>query len=146
MATTKKEESMAQDAREILEQAVKGKSDDEIKSFAETMGGTEAILDLTFEGQKAALNPDKAQDCIIGYELTDGDKIYSYVVTIKDKAASFEKREPTDARVTLGLAFPDYLRLIAGDLDGMQAFMQGKLKLKGDMMFAQQVPMMFDLT
>ncbi|MEX0873715.1 MAG: SCP2 sterol-binding domain-containing protein [Actinomycetota bacterium] len=136
---------MAQDAREILEQAVKGKSDDEIISFVNTMGGAEAVVDLTFEGMKAALNPDKAQDCIIGYEVTDGDKTHAYAVTIKDKQASYEKRDPTDARVTLGLALTDYLRLIAGDLDGMQAFMQGKLKLKGDMMFAQQVPQMFGL-
>jgi putative sterol carrier protein len=136
---------MAQDAREILEQAVKGKSDEEIMGFVNTMGGAEAVVDLTFEGMKAALNPDKAQDCIIGYEVTDGDKTLAYAVTIKDKQASYEKRDPSDARVTLGLALADYLRLIAGDLDGMQAFMQGKLKLKGDMMFAQQVPQMFGL-
>ena len=47
--------------------------------------------------------------------------------------------------MTIGLALPDFLRLIAGELDGMQAFMQGKLKLQGDMMFAQQVPQMFGI-
>jgi putative sterol carrier protein len=56
-----------------------------------------------------------------------------------------EKREPTDARVTIGLSVPDFLRLVAGDLDATQAFMAGKLKIKGDMMFATQVPQMFGL-
>ena len=137
---------MADDPQAMLQEAVKGKTDDEIMEFVNTMGGAENILTLTFEGMKAALNPEKAQDCVIGYELTEGDTTHAYAVVIKDKAASYEKRDPSDARVTLGLTVPDYLRLISGELDGMQAFMQGKLKLKGDMMFAQQVPQMFGLT
>ena len=39
------------------------------------------------------------------------------------------------AIVTLNVA--DFLRLITGKLNGMQAFMSGKLKIQGDMMFAQ---------
>jgi putative sterol carrier protein len=136
---------MADDPRAMLEEAVKGKSDEEIMQFVGNMGGAEALLDITFEGMKGALNPDKAQDCVIGYELTEGGNTHSYAVVIKDKQASYERRDPSDARVTLGLSVPDYLRLISGELDGMQAFMQGKLKLKGDMMFAQQVPQMFGM-
>jgi putative sterol carrier protein len=136
---------LADDPQALLQEAVKGKSDEEIMEFVNTMGGAESVLTLTFEGMKAALNPEKAQDCVIGYELTEGGNTHSYAVVIKDKAASYEMRDPSDARVTLGLSVPDYLRLISGELDGMQAFMQGKLKLKGDMMFAQQVPQMFGL-
>lgn len=47
--------------------------------------------------------------------------------------------------MTIGLSVPDFLRLVAGDLDATQAFMAGKLKIKGDMMFATQVPQMFGL-
>ena len=136
---------MADDARAILTEAVKGKTDDEIMELVGTMGGAETVLEMTFEGMKAALIPDKAQDCVIGYELTEGDKTYAYAVTVKDKQAGYERKDPGDARVTLGLTVADYLRLISGELDGMQAFMQGKLKLKGDMMFAQQVPQMFGI-
>jgi putative sterol carrier protein len=45
--------------------------------------------------------------------------------------------------VTLGMALPDFLRFITGKLDGMQAFMSGKLKLAGDMMFAQTMQTWF---
>jgi len=41
--------------------------------------------------------------------------------------------------VTLALALADFLRFIAGQLDGMQGFMGGKLKLTGDIMFAQSM-------
>lgn len=137
---------MADDPQAMLQEAVKGKSDDEIMEFVNNMGGAEGLLTLTFEGMKAAVNPEKAQDCVVGFEVTEGDTTHAYTVVIKDKAATYEKRDPSDARVTLGLTVPDYLRLISGELDGMQAFMQGKLKLKGDMMFAQQIAPMFGLT
>lgn len=134
---------MADDPRAMLQEAVKGKSDDEILGFAKSLGGVEQTLEMTFEGMKAALKPEAAQDCVIGYSLTEGGNTHDYAVIIKDKQASWEKRVPNDARVTLGMSVPDYLRLISGELDGMQAFMQGKLKLTGDMMFAQQIQTMF---
>lgn len=134
---------MADDPRALLQEAVKGKSDDEVLELLSTMGGVEQTLDMTFEGMKDALKPEAAQDCIIGYSLTEGGNTHNYAVIIKDKQCTYEKREPGDARVTLGMSVPDYLRLISGELDGMQAFMQGKLKLAGDMMFAQQIQTMF---
>jgi putative sterol carrier protein len=134
---------MADDPRTMLAEAVKGKSDDEIVQLLKDFGGVEQTLDMTFEGMKTALNPDTAVDCVVGYSLTDSGNTYNYAVIIKDKTCTYEKREPADARVTLGMSVPDYLRLISGDLDGMQAFMQGKLKLQGDMMFAQQIQTMF---
>lgn len=134
---------MSENPQEMLAQAIQGKSDDEILALADQFGGIEQLLDTTFEGMKSALDPAKAQDCVIGYELKAGDQAYPYKITIKDKAAEIEKTEPEGARVTLGLSVPDYLRLISGQLNGMQAFMQGKLKLKGDMMFAQQIQGMF---
>ena len=134
---------MADDPRALLQEAVKGKSDEEILQLLKDSGGVEQTLDMTFEGMKEALNPDAAQDCVIGYSLGEGATTYNYAVVIKDKTCTYEKREPSDARVTLGMSVPDYLRLISGDLDGMQAFMQGKLKLQGDMMFAQQIQTMF---
>ena len=41
------------------------------------------------------------------------------------------------------MALPDFLRFLTGQLDGMQAFMTGKLKLSGDMMFAQSMQAWF---
>jgi putative sterol carrier protein len=135
---------MADDPRTVLAEGIKDKSDDEVLGLMKEMsGGTEPALDMIFDGMAGALNPDAAQDCIIGYELKEGDTQHNYAVIVKDKKATIEKREPNDARVTLGLTVPDFLRLISGQLDGMQAFMQGKLKLKGDMMFAQQMQKMF---
>lgn len=132
-----------QDPREALAEATKDKSDEEITQLVADMGGTEQLLDMIFDGMKEALDPDKAQDCVIGWKLTEGGTTHPYTITIENKQASYEKREPEDARVTLSMSVPDYLRLISGNLDGMQAFMQGKIKIQGDMMFAQQIQTMF---
>lgn len=44
-----------------------------------------------------------------------------------------------DADTTIKVAWPDWEALTSGELDGMTAFMQGKLKVEGDMSNAMQL-------
>lgn len=132
-----------QDPRALLQDAVKGQDDDALEQFAENLGGVEGFLDLTFQGMTQALDSANAQDAVIGWEIVHGDDVHTYKVAISGGEATAERGDPTDARVTLRLSLPNYMRLIAGELDGMQAFMSGGLQLKGDMMFAAQIQQMF---
>jgi putative sterol carrier protein len=136
---------MVDDARALLQQAVKDRSDEEIMGFVASFGGTESALDTIFEGMKQALNTEKAVDCVVGYDLTENGTTHRYAVTVSGTDVGYEKGASPDARVTLGMTVADFLRIVAGDLDGTQAFMAGKLKISGDMMFAMQVPQMFGL-
>merc|ERR1712050_295377 len=43
------------------------------------------------------------------------------------------------ADVTITMAEADFVAMSEGKLDGMQAFMSGKLKIKGNMMLAQKL-------
>ena len=53
---------------------------------------------------------------------------------------------PADkATLTLTADSSDYVKLITGELDGMQAFMQGKLKLGGDLNIAMKLMQMFKI-
>lgn len=137
------EDEVNQDARTLLQEAVKGQDDTALVQFAENLGGIEAFLDLTFQGMTQALDADQAQDAVIGWEVVHGDDVHPYAVTIDGGKATAERGEPSGARVTLRLSLPNYMRLVAGELDGMQAFMSGALQLKGDMMFAAQIQQMF---
>lgn len=128
--------------REMLAAAIKGKSDAEIAGFAESMG-VESLLDRTFDGMTTALNPEKAKDAVIGYEVGHGGTVYPYAVVIKDRTATIEKRVPTDARVTLKLSVPDYLRLITGQLPVMRAVIRRRLRIAGDRKFAREMQEMF---
>ena len=48
-------------------------------------------------------------------------------------------RSEAKADVTIALSEADFLAMADGKLDGMQAFMAGKLKIKGNMMLAQKL-------
>jgi len=47
--------------------------------------------------------------------------------------------EDNPADATIQISKEDFLAMAAGQLDGMSAFMQGKLKVQGDIMLAQRL-------
>ena len=49
-----------------------------------------------------------------------------------------------DADCTIKMDFADFTDMIGGKLDGMTAFMTGKLQLDGDLMLAQRIGGLFD--
>jgi len=56
-----------------------------------------------------------------------------------DGAASQVTEEDGDADTTIKVGWDDWQQLAAGQLDGMTAFMMGKLKVEGDMSNAMQL-------
>mmetsp|Transcript_19861 Transcript_19861/g.52142 ORF Transcript_19861/g.52142 Transcript_19861/m.52142 type:complete len:119 (+) Transcript_19861:85-441(+) len=52
-------------------------------------------------------------------------------------SADFAQHEKPDVTITLAVA--EMLALASGKLDGMQAFMSGKLKIQGNIMLAQRL-------
>ena len=60
-------------------------------------------------------------------------------VVMLDGVASTVTEEDGDADTTLKVAWSDWEDMAAGKLDGMTAFMSGKLKVEGDMSNAMQL-------
>ncbi|WP_037552148.1 SCP2 sterol-binding domain-containing protein [Sphingomonas sp. URHD0057] len=56
-----------------------------------------------------------------------------------DGAASQVSEDDGDAETTIRVGWDDWQQLAAGQLDGMTAFMMGKLKVEGDMSNAMQL-------
>jgi putative sterol carrier protein len=56
-----------------------------------------------------------------------------------DGAASQVSEEDGDADTTIKVSWEDWQAMAAGQLDGMTAFMTGKLKVDGDMGNAMQL-------
>jgi putative sterol carrier protein len=121
-----------------LAASIEGRSDEEIEKGIEAQG-TDTVLDQIFAGMAEAFLPAKAagQSAVIQYDVKAGGKAHSYQLKVADGTCQIVKGAAGPARVTLGLSLADFLRLVSGKLNGMQAFMSGKLKLQGDMMFAQ---------
>src|SRR5579872_2934487 len=117
--------------------AIDGRSDDEINTGL--AGKYEQTCQQVFDGMVEHFLPEKAgpESATIQYDVTAPDAVHKFQLKVAGGKAEVLKGAPGPARVTLALSFPDFLRLVSGKLDGMQAFFSGKLKLSGDMMFAQ---------
>ena len=131
-------------SREELAALIEGKSDEEISAgIAER--GTDKVLGQIFEYMSKQFRPDKAagQSAIIGWDITTPDGTHRWQLKVADGTCTAQEAGSEAPRVTLGMTLPDFLRFVTGQLDGMQAFMTGKLKLSGDMMFAQSMQAWF---
>jgi putative sterol carrier protein len=124
---------------EMFNAMVKGKSDEEILTTVK--GNEEALLDGIFDAMKEAFDPSKAtgQSAIIQYDLDTPRGRVSYQLNVDNGTCTLGKGTDGTPRVTLALNLPDFVRLIAGELDPMNAFTSGKLKISGDIMFSQNV-------
>lgn len=130
--------------QEQLGELIDGRSDDEINQAVNEMG-TDQVLDQIFGEMKNRFQADKAagQSAVIQWDIAAPDSTRTYQVKIENGTCEVAKGTDATPRVTLGLTLADFMRFISGKLDGMQAFMSGKLKLAGDMMFAQTMQAWF---
>jgi len=131
-------------SRDELAAMIEGKTDDEINAGVAERG-TEKVLSQIFEYMAGRFQPDRAgnQSAVIGWDITSPEGTHSYQLKVADGTCTVTPGSAEPARVTLGMALPDFLRFLTGQMDGMQAFMTGKLKLSGDMMFAQSMQAWF---
>merc|ERR1711865_665934 len=79
----------------------------------------------------------KAGGAVFQFIISDSDIKFCLDLKNGNGAASFEENPKAD--VTITIADADMVAMSEGKLDGMQAFMGGKLKIKGNMMLAQKL-------
>lgn len=93
-----------------------------------------------------AFIPEKAPgvDAVIQFKFTGADSGQWYAV-IKDGKVDVSQGEHASPKMTLTADSEDYVKILTGELDGMQAFMQGKLKLTGDLNLAMKLTQMFKM-
>ena len=98
------------------------------------------------EKMPGAFIPEKAQgvDAVIQFKFT-GDEAGEWNATIKDGKVDVARGEHPSPRMTLTADSSDYVKIFTGELDGMQAFMQGKIKLAGDLNLAMKLMQMFKI-
>jgi len=135
---------MAEPQTNDLGAMIDGRSDEQINSEIGKQG-VDKVLGDVFNAMSAAFDPSAAagRSAIVQYDVTAPDGVHSYQLKCGDGKCVVQKGGGEASRITLGLSLPDFLRLIGGKLDGMQAFMSGKLKIGGDMMFAQTMQSWF---
>ncbi|WP_281647204.1 SCP2 sterol-binding domain-containing protein [Parendozoicomonas sp. Alg238-R29] len=95
-----------------------------------------------FEDMKGKFNSDAAAglDLIFQFDIEDGD---TYHLIVKDGACEIVEGANDDPNVTLIMDTETMSGVMSGEMDGMQAFMMGKLRAEGDMMLATKLGELF---
>ena len=103
------------------------------------------VKELVFNHEKAFL-PEKAAglEAVIQYHLT-GDEGGDYIINIKDDTCKVEEGVAEDPTMTLTADGQYFGDVLLGKEDGMQGFMQGKLKLQGDLNLAMKLTSFFKM-
>jgi putative sterol carrier protein len=93
-----------------------------------------------------AFLPEKAEgvEAVVQYKLS-GDEGGDWVIRIADGACTVEAGETDNPKMTLTADAQDYKDVVLGKMNAMQAFMQGKLKLAGDLNLAMKLTSFFKL-
>jgi putative sterol carrier protein/uncharacterized OB-fold protein len=102
-----------------------------------TVQGIFDTLVARFQSQNAA-----GLDVSVGYDIT-GDGGGQWTAVIKDGKCALETGLRDNCAVVNIVKTKDYIDLILGKLDPMVAIGAGRLKLKGDMNIAMQLPKIF---
>ncbi len=91
----------------------------------------------SFQPEKAAGINAKVQFHITGNQGGD------WVATIQNQKLSVEQGTTPNPNLTLGADTQDIFNVVNGKLNPMQAFMQGKVQVKGDMGLAMRLVDLF---
>ncbi|MEL6151101.1 MAG: SCP2 sterol-binding domain-containing protein [Chloroflexota bacterium] len=99
-----------------------------------------------FEKMQSQFNPDRAAgvDAVIQVDLT-GENEAHYWLKLNDGSLEMSEGQAETANMTLIATAPDFVSIVNGESNAMQAFMSGKLKVKGDMGLAMKLQPIFGL-
>ncbi len=81
----------------------------------------------------------EGSDCVIQFNISQ-----PHYVTIKGGAATATEGTAPNSDLGITMEDDDFVALMKGELNGMTAFMTGKLQLEGDLMLAQKLSSYFD--
>ena len=95
-----------------------------------------------FDDMKGKFNSDAAAglDLVFQFDIEDGD---TYHLIVKDGTCEIVEGANDDPNVTLIMDTETMSGVMSGEMDGMQAFMMGKLRAEGDMMLATKLGELF---
>jgi SCP-2 sterol transfer family len=123
----------AEQRRQALREAVRGRSDGEIDAWVRSRGGYDRLLPLVLAGFCSSMKPREA--CSLRMEIGSG-----YVIrAAPGEAATWERIDgaPTDA--TLTMSRQDFLRWMTGDLTFRSGMAHGRIAIDGDVEAMQQL-------
>jgi len=108
------------------------------------------MSDLTIEqimtNTPRVFKPEAAEgvSTVVQFNFT-GAEASEWYVSVQDGQCTSEKGTASSPNMTMTIDSQDYIKIISGELNAMNAFMQGKVKVSGDMMMAMKFPTFFEM-
>lgn len=106
----------------------------------------EYTVEQLINNHPKAFRPDKAVgvNAVIQYILT-GDEGGEWIITLKDGVCTAEPGKAETPSMTLTADANDFRDVLLGKANGMKYFMEGKLKLAGDLNLAMKLTEFFKM-
>ena len=103
------------------------------------------VKELILNHEKA-FKPEAAPgvEAVIQYILT-GDQGGDWIITIHEGKCTVQEGKAPSPNVTITADGVDFANVLTGKMNAMQAFMQGKIKLSGDLNLAMKLMQMFKI-
>jgi putative sterol carrier protein len=100
-----------------------------------------------FDAMPRHFLPDQAGDlnATIQFDLS-GEGGGQWYATIANRSLSVRSGQAPQANLSLSMSAKDYVAMINGELRPMQAYMQGKVKTKGDLPLLMKMQKLFSTT
>lgn len=108
--------------------------------------GVDGVLDDVFEAMASAFVAARAGDArgVVQWDVGTHRGVRTYQLVIADGRCVVARGVAHAPRVTLAALLPDFLRIVSGRLNAMQAYMQRQLVASGDVLFAKRQEDWFD--
>ena len=123
-------------------------TDEQLAEGMADAGNRKRVLDEIFDRMAEHVEPDRIKDldAVIHFVITDAPDGGSdtYEAAFKDGAVTVGDEPASDSPKVPVIAAPvPFLKLVTGQDSGPAMFMTGKLKIKGDLMFASNMASFF---
>jgi putative sterol carrier protein len=130
-----------------LARLLEGRTDAEIEAGVQVTG-TDRALERVFKGMVDHFLTRQAgrKPAVVEFVIAtpDGERTYQFV---SDRAgARYWEGRRDKPNVKLHVRLPEFLRMVAGRLDGIRAFAQGKVRVRGNLLIARKIPGWFDMS
>ena len=123
-------------SREEMAEAFKGRSDEEI---FELLGRLDYdFLEEMFEAISNRFEPERAggRTGVLQWEVGRPEGTAVYQLKVADGKCQVFKGREEEPNVTASIDIADFARFVAGDLDALNAFTTGRLRVSGDLTMA----------
>lgn len=99
------------------------------------------------KNHEKAFKPEVAEglEAVIQYHLT-GEEGGDWIIDIRDEACKVTEGTAENPKMTLTADAREFADVLTGKANGMQYFMQGKIRLSGDLNLAMQLTNFFKMS